>query len=369
MDLLKVIKDNMNKIVTLRKKLNDNAELSFKEYKTQQIIKDFLKDLNIDTVDMFNTGVVGLLNKGNECTAIRADIDALPVNGVSHACGHDYHMTVVLGCALILKEIGFEKCIKFIFQPGEEDTGGALPMIEDGVLENPKVKNIIGLHVWPGLDVGKIEVTAGPSMASVDDFFVTFKGKGGHAAIPYLCNNTIYPAIDFIQTCNEKFHLKNDPLNPFVVTFASINSGNAPNVISDETKVMGTARTFDNNLRKAIEEEIENTAKVSSENFKCKVDIEYEHGYPPLINNVELTDRFIKSSKEILGCDNVLNLERSFTAEDFAFFAQKCSSVHFRLGISDKVKGTKALHSSNFDASDEALLYGIYVIVNFILNM
>ncbi|WP_123054548.1 M20 family metallopeptidase [Clostridium sp. JN-1] len=369
MDLLEIIKDNMGKIVNLRKKLNENAELSFKEYKTQQIIKKFLKDLNINTVDMINTGVVGVLNEGNECTAIRSDIDALPINGVSHACGHDYHMAVVLGCALILKKIGFDKCIKFIFQPGEEDTGGALPMIENGVLENPKVKNIIGLHVWPGLDVGKIEVTAGPSMASTDEFFITFKGRGGHAAMPYLCNNTIYPAVDFIQTCSEKLHLKNNPLNPFVVTFASFNSGNVPNVISDETKVNGTVRTFDDNLRNVIQQEIQNTAEVSAENFKCKVDIEYEHGCPPLISNFELTDKFIKSSKKILGDDNVLDLEKSFAGEDFAFFAQRCPSVHFRLGISDKVKGTKVLHSSGFDASDEALLYGIYVIVNFILNM
>ncbi|AYD39468.1 amidohydrolase [Clostridium fermenticellae] len=369
MNLIEVIKENMSEIISVRKRLNDNAELSFKEYKTHNIINDFLNSMDIKTCDVFNTGVVGLLNRGDECTAIRADMDALPVNGVSHACGHDYHMAVVLGCALILKKIGFKKCIKFIFQPAEEDSGGALPMIREGVLKNPKVTKIVGFHVWPELNVGSIEVASGASMASVDDFIMTFRGKGGHAAMPYLCNNTIYPAMDFIQTSNEKFHLRNNPLNPFVATFASINSGNAPNVISDETKVMGTVRTFDNNLRKVLEDEIESTAKICAENFKCKLDIEYEYGYPPLINNAELTDKFIKLTKGILGSENVSGLEKSFTAEDFAFFAEECPSVHFRLGISDKIKGMNALHSSNFDASDEALFYGVYVIVNFILNM
>ncbi len=319
MDLKQVIENSMEEVIGIRKELNKNAELSFKEYKTCNIIKSFLEKLDIDTKILFKTGVVGELNKGDEAIAIRADMDALPVNGVSHACGHDYHMALALGCALVLKKIGFEKSVKFIFQPGEEDTGGAAPMISEGVLQNPNVKYIIGFHVWPDLEVGKLEVTAGPSMASVDDFFITFNGKGGHAAMPHLCNNPIYPALDFIQTMNTKLHLESNPLEPFVLTFSSINSGSAPNVIADEAKISGTVRTFNEEVRENIKSNIQSLSKLCSKKYNCDVAIEYEDGYPPLLNDKKLTDSFIESSKNILGEENVLSLEKSFAGEDFSF--------------------------------------------------
>ena len=154
MDIRELIEKNIDIIKHLRKKLNANAELSFKEYKTQSIILEFLKDLDIDTKILANTGVAATLNFGDSCIAVRADMDALPVNGVTHACGHDYHMAIVLGTALILKKLGFNKTVKFIFQPGEETKGGAVPMIKEGVLENPEVNYIIGFHVWPNVKVG-----------------------------------------------------------------------------------------------------------------------------------------------------------------------------------------------------------------------
>ncbi|MBC2579660.1 M20 family metallopeptidase [Clostridium sp. DJ247] len=369
MDLCRIIRDNMETIFDIRKELSKNAELSFKEFKTAEILKNFLDKLGISTETILETGVVALINEGQECLAIRADMDALPVNGVSHACGHDYHMAVALGCALVLKNIGFSKCIKFIFQPGEEDIGGAAPMIDRGVLENPKVKNIIGFHVWPGVEVGKIQVTAGPSMASVDDFAINFKGKGGHAAMPYLCKNPIYPALDFIQSMNQKINIENDPLNPFVITFSSINAGNACNVIADDATILGTLRTFDNHLRKKLIQEITDTANICAQKYKCGSQVNFDPGYPPLISDKALTDKFIDATTKILGKENVLDLERSFAAEDFAFFAEKVPSVHFRLGISDGLKGQHPLHSTKFDVSDEALYYGIYAVVNFILSM
>ncbi|WP_411681784.1 M20 metallopeptidase family protein [Clostridium thailandense] len=369
MNLEKVIKDNIEELIQLRKKLGDNAELSFNEFKTSDIIENYLKELNISTGKLFNTGVVGILNKSDSCIAIRADMDALPVNGVTHACGHDYHMTVALGCALILKKLDFKKCIKFIFQPGEEDTGGAAPMIKEGVLKNPDVKYIVGFHVWPNLEVGKIEVASGPSMGSVDDFYVTFKGKGGHAAMPYLCKNPLYPSIDFIQSINNKIHTENDPLNSCVLTFSSMNAGTAPNVIADCAKLSGTFRTFDNELRKKIKEDIKNISKLSAEKYNCEVDVKIKDGYPPLVSDKSLTDKFINTTKKTLGEENVLSLEKTFAAEDFSFFAEEVPSVHFRLGICDEIKGKKPLHATGFDAADEALYYGIYATVNFILSM
>lgn len=368
LDLKKVIEENLEEIRELRKNLNQNAELAFTEYKTQSIILNFLKDLDMEAQVFAKTGVSAVLNYGNKCIAVRADMDALPVNGVSHACGHDYHMAIALGVALVLKKIGYNKCVKFIFQPAEEGVGGALPMINEGVLENPRVKKMLGFHVWPNTEVGTIEASPGPSMASVDDFHITFRGKGGHAAMPELCKNPIYPAIDLIESINIKSRIENNPLNSHVVTFASIQCGNVPNVISDECKVMGTVRTFDNALRNKIHDDILKTSSLCAEKFCCTAEVEYKFQYPPVISDKSLTEDFIKTTKALIGDKNVTPLEKTFAAEDFSFFAERVPSVHFRLGIADGEKGICPLHSPNFSVAEEAIFNGIYVIANYILN-
>ncbi|TDT61304.1 M20 metallopeptidase family protein [Fonticella tunisiensis] len=369
MDLKKVIQDKLDTIKSLRIKLHENAELSYQEFKTQKIIMDFLNELNIPAVKMAETGVVGVLNEGKSCIGIRADMDALPVNGVSHACGHDYHMAVALGTALVLKELGFEKCVKFVFQPAEEAEGGALPMINEGVLENPTVKYMIGYHVWPGLPVGKIEVGKGASMASVDDFNITFKGIGGHAAMPHICKNPIFPAMDLIQAITMKSRIETDPLNSHVITFSSFNAGTTNNVIPAEAVVKGTARTFDNKLRKKIHEDIVAQAKLSAEKYGCEAVVDYIVQYPPVISDDALTEEFIEVSNKTLGSENVLPLIKTFGAEDFAFFAERVPSVHFRLGISNGIKGNHPLHSPYFDVDDDAIFYGIYTVASFVLHL
>ncbi len=369
MDIRELIEENIDIIKTLRKKLSNNAELSFKEYKTQGIILDFLKDLDVDTKVMASTGVTATLNSGETCIAVRADMDALPVNCVSHVCGHDYHMAIVLGTALILKKLGFHKAVKFIFQPAEETEGGAAPMIKEGVLENPKVEYMIGFHVWPNVKVGTIEVASGPSMASVDSFKVNFMGKGGHAATPHLCINPIYPAMEFIQSMNIKSRIENNPLDSHVITFSSIQCGNAPNIIAEECKVLGTIRTFNNELRDKLHEDMVKNSNLCAEKYGCKVELKYDVQYPPLVSDELLTNKFIRVTKALIGEERVLPLEKTFAAEDFAFFAEKVPSVHFRLGIEDKHKGIHPLHSPYFDASEETILNGIYIITNFILSM
>lgn len=370
MDLQDVVRSKYEEIKTFRQVLHDNAELSFEEYNTNKIIRGYLDDLGIRNKTVFNTGVVGVMNEGDSCIALRCDMDALPVNGVSHACGHDFHMAVVMGTAMVLKEIGCKKTVKFIFQPGEEDkSGGALPMIMEGVLENPKVKCALGLHVWPGVDVGKIEIAGGPTMASVDSFIIRFIGKGGHAAMPYLCKNPIYPSMDFIQSMNNKLHIENNPLDQFVVTFTSISAGEASNVIADEAVVRGTVRTFNSGLRKKIKSDMLIGSETSAMKYGCRAQVTYGDGYPPLINDVELTKSFTEAAEELLGKDNVLPLTKSFTSEDFAYFAEKVPSVHFRLGIREGAVGNDALHSTKFSASDEALYYGVLILANFIINV
>ena len=367
MDIRKVIEQNIDIIKELRKKFNDNAELSYKEFNTQKIILDFLKDLDINAKVLVNTGVVSTLNTGTDCIAVRADMDALPVNGITHACGHDYHMAIVLGTALILKKIGFHKAVKFIFQPGEESGGGALPMIKEGVLENPPVKYMIGFHVWPNVPVGSIEVASGPSMASVDDLHISFIGSGGHAATPHLCKNPLYPAIEFIQSMNIQSRIENNPLDSHIITFSSMQCGTAPNVISDICEVLGTVRTFNNKLRQKLYEDIVKNSRLCAEKYGCSIDVKYDFQYPPLISNEPLTNKFINFTKTLIGDDKVLPLQKTFAAEDFAFFAEKVPSVHFRLGIADSDNGIHPLHSPSFDASEDSILNGIYIITNFIL--
>ncbi|MBU3112852.1 M20 family metallopeptidase [Clostridium lacusfryxellense] len=369
MDIRGIIEKNIDIIKYLRLKLNNCAELSFNEYKTQDIIENFLKDIEIDSKRVVGTGVVATLNDGESCIALRADMDALPVNGVSHVCGHDYHMAIALGVALILKKIGFDKAVKFIFQPGEETTGGAKPMIEEGVLLNPNVNYMIGFHVWPTVAVGTIGVASGASMASVDDFNVKFIGKGGHAASPHLCKNPMYPAMEFIQSMNTKSIIDNNPLDSHVITFASIQCGKANNVIATECEVLGTVRTFNNELRNKLYEDILINSRLCAEKYGCRVELDYDFQYPPLISDELFTNKFILATRKLIGDSNVLPLEKTFAADDFAFFAQHVPSVHFRLGIADMNKGINGLHSENFDASEDAILNGIYIITNFILSL
>jgi amidohydrolase len=369
LNLKELIENNIEKIKNLRNKLNQNAELSFQEYKTQEMIIDFFKSIHVPTKEILPTGVVAVLNDQEPCIALRADMDALHVNGVSHACGHDYHMAIICGVALVLKELGYEKNVKFIFQPGEETVGGAAPMIQEGVLEDPHVKCMIGFHVWPNVLVGTVEAAPGPSMASVDDFQIEFKGLGGHAAMPYLCKNPLYPAIDFIQTMNEKSLMEINPLDPHVITFSSVQSGDTPNVIPGKCVVLGTVRTFNNHIRSKIHEDMIKTSQLCAEKYGCDVNMKYDFQYPPLVNDDSLTNNFINISKALIGENNVLPLQRTFAAEDFAYFAEKVPSIHFRLGIADACKGLSPLHSPSFDASEDAIFYGIYIITNFILSI
>jgi hippurate hydrolase len=369
LDLKATIENRMELFRALRDNLGRNAELSFQEYKTQNIIREFLTSIEISNTAVFNTGVVALMNEGESCLAVRSDMDALPVNGVSHACGHDYHMAVALGVCQILKDINYDKCIKFIFQPGEESTGGALPMIKEGVLTKPEVKNVIGFHIWPELPVGKLEVSPGPSMGSIDEFTFTFKGKGGHAAMPHKCINPIYPAMDFINTITCRSKIENDPFNPHVLTIANVNCGTANNVIADEAKVGGTLRTFSPELRAKLKEDIINSVKLSAEKYNCTSEILYDEQFPPLISDTEFTNKFIKATKKLLGDENVLSLEKTFAGEDFAYFAEAVPSVHFRIGIADDTLGKYPLHSPHFSVNDDALFYGIYATVNFILSL
>lgn len=358
----------MDLFVNIRRELNRLAELSYEEFKTQKYITKKLSEWGIENFPIAKTGVIGIINRSDECIGIRSDMDAILVEGQPrHCCGHDFHMAVVLGTAKVLIDIGFKECVKFIFQPAEEGPGGAKRIIEEGGLENPKVTKLLGFHVWPELDVGTIELSSGALMASVDDFEIEFIGKGGHAAMPQITKNPIYPAIDFIQSTNNVFCAFSNKLNPFHVSFTSINSGQTFNVISEKCTIKGTSRTFDSTTQQFIYSSIKKLAKLSAQKYDCCVNINYHFQYPPLINDQKATEQFCDIAKKLLGPQKVKEAAPSFTAEDFAFYCQKVPSVYFRLGIKEKGKGKNPLHSPNFNASEDSIFYGIFLLTGYLL--
>ncbi|WAM32275.1 M20 family metallopeptidase [Caldicellulosiruptor naganoensis] len=363
------IEKNLKVAENIQKELHNSPELSFEEYKTQEFIRKKLTEWGIENYPVAKTGVIGVINNSDECIAIRADMDAILVDGKpKHACGHDFHMAIVLGVAKTLVDIGYKKCVKFIFQPAEEGPGGAKKVIEEGGLKNPDVKKMIGFHVWPNLDVGKIEISNSAIMASVDDFEIEFIGKGGHAAMPELTKNPIYPAIDFIQSANNFFCAYSKKTSPFHVSFSSICSGETYNVIANTCKIKGTVRTFDSEVQKFIYESIQHLAKFSAQKYNCQVNVNYYFQYPPLINNPQIAEEFSNIAKRLLDSENVKEAQISFTAEDFAFYCQEVPSLYFRLGIRENSKGENPLHSPFFDASEKCIFYGIYLIVNYLLT-
>ena len=359
------------KLVSIRKELNENAELSFQEFKTQKILSRILSEYNIDHKFIGRTGIVatiGDVSNDSKVIAVRADMDALPVNGASHLCGHDYHMTVALGTALLLKEMNFQHPVKFLFQPGEEGGGGAVKLINEGALKNPDVDTIIGFHVWPNVPVGSIEITPEASMASVDDFFIDFKGVGGHAATPEHCVNPLYASIEFVEKVEE---FKKSLQGKYVLTIGGIGGGERANIISETSRVFGTFRTFDNEIRNKIKNFIEATIKEVSKNHNVDSNITYDYPYPPLIPNKTATEEFTAFAKELLGEDKVSRAIPTYAAEDFSYFCDETlgvKGIHFRLGIKEDSIGTFPLHSPNFSASDKCIKTGVNLLASYLIN-
>lgn len=357
-----------------RRTFHKNPELSFQEFKTSTYIKNYLTKLSIENYSCTETGVVGLIGKGDKCVGLRADIDALPIfeenesefkslnNGVMHACGHDMHTAMLLGAAEILKSIEDQLggCVKLIFQPAEElIPGGASLMIKEAVLENPAPSAIFGQHVNPSDEVGKIALAAGPVMASGDELYFTITGKGSHAAQPHLGNDAVLAAshlVVYLQTFITKFR---NPLNPGVLSITAINGGSATNIFPDKVQLLGTLRTFDNNWREFIHNELQTKCKELVALYNCEFELKIKKGYPPLVNN-QSTSEFAKNTAiELLGTDKVLDFEPKMWAEDFAYFAEKVPSTFWFLGIKPTDKQEiPPLHNAKFCPDEQALING-----------
>ena len=366
-----------DEVVSIRRHLHKYPELSFKEHKTSAYIKSVLSSWNIPfTEDIADTGIVVLLkgnNPNSKTIALRADFDALPIiednevdycsvnNGVMHACGHDAHTASLLGAINILNTLNkeWEGSIKFIFQPAEEMLpGGAQQMIKEGVLENPKVEKMLGQHVFPDLEVGKVGFRPGKYMASTDELHITIKGKGGHAALPQNYNNPLLPTSDLILTLNKVFLNRNHKNSIFALGY--VYAKGSTNVIPDNVNLKGTFRALTEDHRDIAHQEMRDVVEKIEKKYNVKIDLDIRKGYPALFNDEKITKKHILNAKKYLGTENVVELPVRMTAEDFSYFANKVPSCFYRIGVGNpSAKYNYGLHTSKFNIEESSLKIGM----------
>ncbi len=361
-------------VVANRRHLHANPELSFHEYQTSAYVAARLDELGISYQKMANTGLVALI-KGSKpsdaVVALRADMDALPIveandvpyksknEGVMHACGHDVHTSSLLGTAKILTELKdeFAGTVKLIFQPAEEKLpGGASLMIRDGVLENPKPQAVIGQHVMPLIESGKVGFRAGKYMASTDEIYVTVHGKGGHGAQPQQNIDPVLITSHIIIALQQIVSRVADPKMPTVLSFGKVIANGATNVIPNEVYLEGTFRTMDEEWRGKAHEKMKKMAEGIAEAMGGSCDFNIVRGYPFLINEEKLTAQVRGFAEDYLGKENVLDLDIWMAAEDFAYYSQVSDACFYRLGTGNEERGiTSSVHTPTFDVDEDSL--------------
>ncbi|SOE23326.1 amidohydrolase [Spirosomataceae bacterium TFI 002] len=370
---------NADKIVATRRHLHANPELSFEEHETAKFIADELRSMGLDPQEgVAGTGVVALVegkNPGKKIIGLRADMDALPIvesndipykstkPGIMHACGHDVHTSSLLGCAMILSELKdeFEGTVKLVFQPAEEKApGGASIMIKEGVLQNPSVNGMIGQHVAPNIEVGKIGFREGMYMASTDEIYMTIHGKGGHGAAPHQCVDPIVVASHIIIGLQQIVSRNRNPTNPSVLTFGRIEGLGATNVIPNEVKIEGTFRNMDEEWRAEGLTKMQKMAEGIADAMGARCEFYIEHGYPFLKNHPELTRKIRSFTETYMGIENVVDLDLWMAGEDFAYYSQVVDSCFYRLGTRNESKGIiSGVHTPTFNIDEGALEIGM----------
>ena len=361
----------MKKMVSWREHLHAHPELSFQEVNTSAFVASTLEELGIPYQHgIAGTGVVALIkgqNPEKHCVALRADLDALPIheeNEVPYKSKKqgDVHTTCLLGAAIVLNQFKneFEGTIKLIFQPGEERLpGGASMMINEGVLQNPKVDKILALHVYPSMDVGKVGFKPGLYMAACDELYLTIKGKGGHAALPNAYNNPVMLISKLLPKLESYLESLSDSTSPFVFAFGKLEAEGATNVIPEFAKASGTLRTMDEQWRSTIHKKLKVFVADFLTSNNAEGQLEIIKGYPCLNNDEILTENCIQSANEYLGSENVELLDVRMTAEDFSFFSQKIPACFFRLGVRNEDLGIiYGVHHPKFDVDKNAIKYG-----------
>lgn len=361
-------------VVAKRQHLHAHPELSYEEYETSKYVKEELHKLGIPFTEIANTGILGIIKgdlASDKVIALRADMDALPITeandvpykstnpGVMHACGHDVHTSSLLGTAEILTRLKseFGGTIKLMFQPAEEKLpGGASLMIKDGALENPKPSAILGQHVMPLIETGKVGIRSGKYMASSDELYMTITGKGGHGAQPQQNVDPVVIMAHIITALQQIVSRCADPRIPTVLSFGKVIADGATNVIPNEVIVHGTFRTLDEAWRKSAHEKMKKMAESIAEGMGGSCDFHIAKGYPFLVNEEKLTKKVRQNLIDYLGEENVIDLDIWMAAEDFAYYSQVSDACFYRLGTGNIEKGiTSSVHTPTFDIDEKAL--------------
>ncbi len=385
------IEKNRAEMVKVRRFLHMNPELGNRELETSKLVASKLTSLGLEVkTGVAGTGVVGLLRGvlSGPTVAIRADLDALPIQelntfpyrslnpGVMHACGHDLHTTIALGTAAVLTAVKdrIRGNVKFIFQPAEEglpagQEGGAALMIKEGILDNPPVRAIFALHVWPELKVGEAGYTAGYLMASSDNFVVTIEGKSAHAARPQEGIDAVVLAAEVITNLQTIVSRAIDPTEPAVITIGKIQGGTKANIIAEKVEMEGTVRTLNDKVRERIPVLMENIIKGLVGSYGASYSFRYEKGTPPVYNHPDLVQAMVPVLENALGPDQVVPVKPQMVAEDFALLAERVPAFMYLLGVGSPGQASAApLHSPYFNPDERAIPVGIRAMCHLVLS-
>jgi amidohydrolase len=384
--------DLKEEVRELRRHFHRHPELSYEENETCRFISDWLEENAITfKKGIAGTGIIGTIKgnaPGNRVIAVRAEMDALPVSerkltgysslisGKMHACGHDAHMAMLLGTAKLMNSIRdqFGGTILLIFQPGEEKSpGGARLMIESGELNNPKPDIIIGQHVLPELETGKVGYKPGRYLASCDEIYITITGRGGHAALTSLTTDQIYIASNLVVRLKNRMK-EQQMINkiPTVLGIGRISGEGATNVIPENVYISGTFRTFDEKWRAEGLKLVKTISDETGREFGVSIDVNIKEGYPVLYNDENLTSEAIALSEILLGRDKIETYDVRMSSDDFSFYSALAPSLYYRVGIRKKDTEMLKLHTSDFDIDENGLETGVtnlsWLIYNFLLE-
>lgn len=372
--ITKLLEENQEKTIEIRRKLHSEPELSWEEYNTSQFVYEFLTDLGIECRKTEPTGVIGTLTGGKEgrTVALRADMDALSVEelnadlpyksgtaGKMHACGHDAHTSMLLAAAKALAEIkeDIPGTVRFIFQPAEEVATGAKAMVEQGAMEG--VDDVFGIHIWSQMPTHKVACNPGPSFASADIFKVHFKGQGGHGAMPQDCIDAAIIASSFVMNIQSIVSRTIDPQKAAVVTVGKMVVGTRFNIIAENAEIEGTVRCFDAGVRDHIEKQLQVYAEQTASIYGGSATVEYIRGTQPVINGEESAELVQQVAKEAFGEDALYDEKPTMGGEDFSFFLDEAPGSFALVGSGNPEKDTEwAHHHGKFNVDEDALATG-----------
>jgi len=369
-----LISEHKELIIKTRRDLHRIPEVAYTEEKTSAYVADYLKREGLDVqTGIAQFGVAGSLvtGKPGPTLLIRADMDALLLHeetgldfasshdGVMHACGHDAHMAMALVAATVLNRLkaDLKGTIKFIFQPAEEGPGGAKPMIDEGVMENPRVDYAIGCHVWPEIPEGTIGVRAGRFMAAMDRFDLKIIGRGGHAAMPHMCVDALEVGTQVINALQRIASRHMDPLEPTVVSVGSFHAGTTFNIIPGEAEMCGTTRTFNLDIWESWERRLRKVIGGVCDSMGADFELKFEKGYPPTVNDDEIADVVRRCATEVVGPEKVVEPPRTMGGEDMAYFLQRAKGCFYALGAGRD--GYAPVHNPQFMFNEDILALGV----------